>query len=57
MLLVTEDKGEFSIEDYFFRWLFINWNTSLNKEYSKYYFLESNGKQDIKDNQLTLNVI
>lgn len=48
-LIVTEDNGEFTIGDYSFRWTFINWNTSLNKEYSKYYFLESNGRESFKE--------
>lgn len=48
--LITEtDNGILLIEDKTFKWTFVNWNTSLKKEYSRYYFINSNGKEAFKE--------
>ncbi len=48
--LITEtDNGILLIGDKTFKWTFVNWNTSLKKEYSRYYFINSNGKEAFKE--------
>ena len=48
--LITEtDNGILLIEDKTFKWTFVNWNTSLKKEYSRYYFINSSGKEAFKE--------
>ncbi len=48
-LIADSDNGIVQIFDYSFDWSFINWNTSLKKEYSRYYFLNAQGKENFKD--------
>ena len=48
--LITEtDNGILLIKDKTFKWTFVNWNTSLKKEYSRYYFINSSGKEAFKE--------
>ena len=46
---ITESEtGTFKIDKDSFDWEFINWNTSLGKEYSKYYFIKNDGDEKFK---------
>lgn len=48
--LITEiDNGLILIGENKFEWEFINWNISLKKEYSRYYFIKSNLEESFKE--------
>lgn len=48
-LINEEDKGIILVGNDTFEWEFINWNISLKKEYSRYYFIKSNFEEAFKE--------
>lgn len=48
-LIATEDSGVISLGSISFDWFFVNWKISLKKEYSRYYFINSEGKESFKE--------
>lgn len=47
--LISEiEEGILLIGNYTFNWKFVNWTSSLNKEYSRYYFIKSSGYEAFK---------
>lgn len=48
-LIAEKDNGIILVEDNTFEWEFINWNISLKKEYSRYYFIKSNSEESFKE--------
>lgn len=48
-LIAETDNGIILVGDNTFEWEFINWNISLKKEYSRYYFIKSNFEEAFKE--------
>lgn len=48
-LIAETDSGTILVGDNTFEWEFINWNISLKKEYSRYYFIKSNFEEAFKE--------
>ena len=48
-MILEKNSGKEMLNDFCFDWLFINWRTPLKKEYSKYYFINSQGKESFKE--------
>ncbi len=47
-LISEKDSGALIIGENRFEWYFISWNTSLKKEYSRYYFIDSQDAEAFK---------
>lgn len=48
-MIQETDEGTLQVKEYKFEWYFVNWKNTLNKEYSRYYFSNSDDKELFKE--------